>query len=170
MRGRATALAGSALFLVVAPGSVAGLLPFLIGGWRFAGDFGPGPALRLAGAAAILAGLAALVSCFLRFAWQGLGTPAPVAPTRSLVVGGLYRHVRNPMYLAVVALIVGQALWFGSVALLAFAALVWLAFHLFVIAYEEPALRRRFPADYRDYAGHVGRWVPRLRPWRGALD
>lgn len=163
-------MAGSALFLVVAPGTVAGLLPLLIRGWRFAGDFEPGPALRLAGVVAILIGIAALLECFLRFAWTGVGTPAPVAPTRSLVVGGLYRHVRNPMYLAVVTVIVGQALWFGSFALLVYAALVWIAFHWFVIFYEEPALRRRYAADHRDYAGHVRRWAPRLRPWRGTPD
>ena len=166
MRSRAAALAGSALFLVIAPGTVAGLLPFLISRWRRSGDFGGSEAIELAGLVLILAGGAALLECFFRFAWTGLGTPAPVAPTRKLVVSGLYRHVRNPMYVAVVTLVIGQALWFGSLDLLAYGAAVWLAFHLFVLLYEEPTLRRQFPDDYADYTRHVRRWLPRLRPWR----
>ena len=166
MRSRAAALAGSALFLVIAPGTVAGLLPFLISRWRRSGDFGGSEVIELAGLLLMLAGAAALLECFFRFAWTGLGTPAPVAPTRKLVVSGLYRHVRNPMYVAVVTLVVGQALWFGSLDLLAYGAAVWLAFHLFVLLYEEPTLHRQFPDDYADYTRHVRRWLPRLRPWR----
>jgi protein-S-isoprenylcysteine O-methyltransferase Ste14 len=108
-----------------------------------------------------------LVECFFRFAWRGLGTSAPIAPTRRLIVTGLYRHVRNPMYVAVFVLIAGQALLFGSMPLLVYAAAVWAAFHLFVLFYEEPTLRRQFPDDYERFLDAVPRWLPRLRPWRG---
>lgn len=167
MRSRAASLAGSALFLLVAPGTVAGYLPWLIGRWRFDDDFGAFLPVRAAGALLALAGALVLLECFVRFAWRGLGTPAPVAPTRRLIVTGLYRHVRNPMYVAVFALIAGQALLFGSLPLLAYGAAVWAAFHLFVLIYEEPTLRRQFPDDYRAFVAAVPRWLPRLRPWPG---
>jgi protein-S-isoprenylcysteine O-methyltransferase Ste14 len=113
------------------------------------------------------AGAAAVLDCFARFALEGRGTPAPVAPTENLVVSGLYRHVRNPMYVGVVAAIVGQALWFGSPVLLEYAVLVWLAFFAFVVLYEEPTLRRRFGPAYDNYRANVRRWWPRMTPWRG---
>lgn len=164
---RTASLIGSGLFLIVAPGTVAGYLPWLIGRWRFHTEFGDSPLIRAAGAVLALLGAAALLECFFRFAWVDLGTPAPVAPTRHLVVSGLYRHVRNPMYVAVFALVLGQALLFGQTRLLLYAGGVWLAFHLFVLAYEEPAMRRQFPAEYARFIAAVPRWLPRLRPWRG---
>lgn len=166
MRSRAASLAGSGLFLLVAPGTGAGYVPWLINGWRFAGDFGDSPLVRAAGIAMMLFGGAALSECFVRFAWTGFGTPAPIAPPQRLIVTGLYRHVRNPMYVAVVALVLGQALLFGDTRLLLYGAAGWLIFHLFVLAYEEPALRRQFPDDYARYTTAVPRWLPRLRPWR----
>ena len=101
----------------------------------------------------------------MRFAIEGLGTPAPIAPTRHLVVTGFYRHVRNPMYVAVLAVILGQALLFANARLLAYGAAFWLACHLFVVFYEEPTLRRSFGADYDAFRANVPRWIPRLRPW-----
>ena len=168
MRSRAAALAGSAAWFLIAPGTVAGLIPWLISGWRFGEDFGASDLLRAVGALLILAGFAGLVESFARFAWQGRGTPAPVAPTTKLIVSGFYRFVRNPMYVSVIGVIVGEALLFGQVELLAYAALAWLFFHLSVIAYEEPAMRRQFPADYQAYSRSVRRWLPRLRPYRPA--
>ena len=109
----------------------------------------------------------ALLHAFARFVSEGEGTPAPVAPTQRLVVGGLYRYVRNPMYVAVVTLILGQAALFADLRLLGYAAAVWLGFHLFVLLYEEPTLRSAFPADYPAFVAAVPRWLPRLRPWRG---
>ncbi len=94
---------------------------------------------------------------------EGRGTPAPVAPTERLVVGGLYGYVRNPMYLAVLAVIVGQVLLFGQLGLLVYAGLVALAFVVFVKAYEEPTLRARYGAEYDDYLREVPGWWPRLR-------
>lgn len=122
---------------------------------------------RAVGALFIAAGLPVLLDAFARFALQGLGTPAPVFPTRHLVVSGLFRYVRNPMYLAVVALIFGQGLWFGSVRILEYGLAVWAAFFVFVLLYEEPVLRSSFGAEYEEFCANVPRWIPRLRPWQG---
>lgn len=160
---RTSSLLGSAAFLVAAPGVVAGLVPWWISGWRARPPLSS--ALPVLGAVLILLGAAGLLACFARFALQGRGTPAPIAPTERLVVTGLYRHVRNPMYVAVTALILGQALLFGHPGLVAYGALVWVAFHAFVLTYEEPTLRRSFPDQYAAYVRNVPRWLPRLTPW-----
>jgi len=92
--------------------------------------------------------------------------PAPIAPTRNLVVSGLYRYVRNPIYVAVVGVILGQAVLFADWRLLGYGALIWLAFHIFVLAYEEPTLRQSYGTEYESYRANVPRWLPRLTPWR----
>ena len=160
---RATAAAGSAVFFVLAPGVVAGLVPWWLTGWRVRQ---PLPAwvwwpARVVGGVLVAAGVAVLLHAFARFVTEGIGTPAPVAPTRHLVVGGLYRYVRNPMYLAVLAVIVGQALVLGQPALLAYAAAVGVAVAAFVRGYEEPALRDRYGAEYDAYRRSVPGWWPR---------
>ncbi len=157
---------GSAIFFALAPGVIAGAIPWWMTGWRLR----PAPLawlpLRLAGAAVALAGLVVLISAFWRFAAEGRGTPAPVAPTERLVIGGFYRYVRNPMYLAVLSLIVGQALALWQLELLVYAAVVCLAFVTFVAVYEEPYLARRFGAEYAEYRRQVPGWWPRRHPWR----
>jgi len=100
-------------------------------------------------------------SIFLRFAHEGRGTLAPVDPPRAVVRGGAFRFVRNAMYIAVVTIIVGEALLFRSWRLLVWAAILFTAFHLFVVGYEEPALRRRFGESYETYRRDSGRWIPR---------
>jgi protein-S-isoprenylcysteine O-methyltransferase Ste14 len=160
-------LLGSALFLVVAPGTVAGLVPWWISGWRMQPPFLGISAVRVIGGLLIAAGIPVLLDSFLRFALQGLGTPAPGFPTRHLVVTGLYRYVRNPMYVAVVWLILGQGFLFGNLRVLGYGFLVWLAFHVFVLAYEEPTLRRSFGDEYEAFCAHVPRWIPRLTAWPG---
>ena len=160
---RAAAVLGSALFLVIAPGTVAGLVPFWISRWAFAGRL----PLQIAGGLIIVAALPVLLDSFARFALQGFGTPAPVFPTQRLIVTGLYRYVRNPMYVAVVALILGQGLLFGNVRVLEYGALVWLCFHVFVLAYEEPTMCRTFPQEYAVFCKNVSRWIPPLTAWRG---
>jgi protein-S-isoprenylcysteine O-methyltransferase Ste14 len=112
----------------------------------------------------IAAGLPVLLDSFARFAIQGLGTPAPVAPPQHLVVTGLYRHVRNPMYVAVSSLIFGQGLLFGNVPVLEYGFVVWLVFLAFVLLYEEPALRRKFGKEYAEFCIRVPRWIPRIKP------
>jgi len=163
---RAMAAAGSTVFFVLAPGVVAGLVPWWLTGWRVQQPLLFLAPLRVLGVVLIAAGAVVLVQAFVRFILEGIGTPAPVAPTERLVVGGLYRYVRNPMYLAVVASIVGQALALGQPALLLYAALVGAAFAAFVRLYEEPTLRRQFGDQYEAYRRAVPAWWPRPRPWK----
>lgn len=150
------------MFFLLAPGTVVGLVPWLISGWRLAEPW-PG-ALRVLGAVLVVAGLVPLVHAFAQFARAG-GTPAPVAPTARLVVNGFHRYVRNPMYVAVVVMIVGQALLFGQPALLLYALLVWATTAAFVRGYEEPTLARTYGGEYDAYRAAVPAWIPRLRPW-----
>ena len=166
---RVSAVLGSALFFVVAPCVLAGLIPWSMTHWEFGPAFFGLEGARSVGVLLILVGLPGLVDSFARFALQGLGTPAPVAPPRNLVVTGLYRHVRNPIYVAIVAIVLGQAMLFGDWRLVLLGALLWLAFHLFVIAYEEPTLRDTFGSEYEAYCANVRRWVPRVVPCRSPL-
>jgi protein-S-isoprenylcysteine O-methyltransferase Ste14 len=163
---RVFAVLGTAAFLILAPGTVAGLIPWWISHWRFHPPFLGFPPFRAIGLLLIAAGVAVVLESFGRFALQGIGTPAPVFPTRHLVVEGVYRYVRNPMYVAVTSMILGQALLLGDRHLLEYAVLPWLAAHLFVLVYEEPTLRRSFGEEYELYCAHVPRWIPRLSPWR----
>ena len=163
---RTQAAIGSAAFFVLAPGTVAGLVPWWITGYRL-------PELNsivswvavVLGFALVAAGLAVLIKAFVRFVTAGRGTPAPIAPTEYLVVGGSYRHVRNPMYVAVVTVILGQALAFWSLGLLGYGLLVWLIMAAFVRGYEEPVLQERYGASYELYRKSVRGWIPRLHPW-----
>jgi protein-S-isoprenylcysteine O-methyltransferase Ste14 len=161
---RISAILGSLLFLVVAPGIVAGLVPWAISGWQWSPAlFGIEP-LRWIGGALIVAGAPILLDAFARFAVEGLGTPAPIYPTDRLIVSGPYRFVRNPMYIGVVAIILGQALLLGDVRLVVYGAIIWLACHVFVVTYEEPVLRRRYGAQFEEYCMQARRWLPRLTP------
>ncbi|HTW48715.1 MAG TPA: isoprenylcysteine carboxylmethyltransferase family protein [Acidobacteriaceae bacterium] len=164
---RTSAAIFSTVFFIVAPGCVAGFAPFWISHWHFSAPVWDPLPLRWLGAALIVAGLIALVECFVRFVHKGHGTPAPPMPTDTLVVSGLYRYVRNPMYVGVFAIVAGQGLLFGDAGTLIYAACVWVAFTVFVIAYEEPTLRHTYGTQYFLYCAHVRRWWPRLRPWQG---
>jgi protein-S-isoprenylcysteine O-methyltransferase Ste14 len=155
-----TATAGSAAFLVIAPGVVAGLVPWWLTGWQ-PGVGWPAP-VRITGAVLTGAGTVVLLAAFAQFAIQGRGTPAPPAPTAQLVVRGLYRYVRNPMYLAVLATITGQALLLSRPGLLGYAAAVAAAVITFVYGYEQPTLTRRYGAHYQAYKRDVPGWWPRL--------
>lgn len=157
---------GSIVFFLVAPGTVAGLVPWLITRWR--AQSGVSLVAQIGGTVLVAAGLALVVAAFGQFVVEGRGTPAPVAPTEQLVVGGLYRWVRKPMYLAVGAMIGGQALLLWSAGLVAwlvaFGAAVW----SFVIWYEQPKLRQRYGASYVEYCAAVPGWWPRRTPYRRA--
>jgi protein-S-isoprenylcysteine O-methyltransferase Ste14 len=163
-----TAALGSAVFFVIAPFTFAGILPWFITRWEFQPAFFGLETIRAIGVALIVIGVTWLIDSFARFALQGLGTPAPVAPPQKLVVTGLYRYVRNPMYVAGLAAVLGQAVLFGDRRLLLFGALFWLAAHIFVVSYEEPQLERTFGTQYRTFRANVPRWIPRLTSWRGA--
>lgn len=160
------AILGSIIFFVVAPLLFAGVVPAWITHWRFHPAFLGLEGSRITGAVLLFAGIAGLVDSFARFALQGLGTPAPIAPPKHLVVTGLYRFVRNPMYVAVLAAILGQALLLADWRLIPYGAAFWLATQLFVLFYEEPKLARDFGAEYAAYRAGVPRWIPRITPWR----
>ena len=122
--------------------------------------------LALVGAALIAAGLALVAWTVALFAREGTGTLAPWDPTSRLVVLGPYRHVRNPMISGVLAILLGEAALFASSALLVWFATVFAVNAVYMPLVEEPALRKRFGADYDAYRANVPRWLPRLRPWR----
>jgi len=164
---RPAAAAGTVVFFLVAPGVVGGLIPWWLTGWQ-ADALDPSwlwLPLRLVGVLLVVAGAGVLVLAFARFVAEGAGTPAPVAPTEHLVVGGLYRHVRNPMYVAVLAVVVGQALILGRLVLVLWAALAGAAMVAFVRGYEEPALTQKYGDEYVAYRRAVPGWWPRWRAW-----
>jgi protein-S-isoprenylcysteine O-methyltransferase Ste14 len=158
---------GSTIFFFLAPGIVAGLTPWWIGHWRFQYPPWDTRPLHWFGAVLVAAGLAGLIDCFARFVRDGRGTPAPPMPTETLVISGLYRYVRNPMYVAVLAIILGQGLLFGNTGILQYAAIAWICAHLFVLLYEEPILQHTYGDQYDLYRTSVPRWLPRLAPWQG---
>jgi protein-S-isoprenylcysteine O-methyltransferase Ste14 len=163
---RTSAALGSFVFLLVTPGTVGGLVPSLITGWRRPGD--PVAWVDVLGWALVLAGAAALLHSFVAFAWHGRGTPAPTAPTERLVVEGAYRHVRNPMYVAVLAVVLGQVLLFASWGLLAYLVVIGITMASFVHIYEEPTLREAYGPAYDEFCENVPRWLPHLTPWQKA--
>ena len=163
---RTLAILGSAVFLVIAPGIVSGYVPWRISRWQVGAPLLGTVAFRVIGGMLILAALPVLLDSFARFALQGFGTPAPIFPTRHLVVSGLFRYVRNPMYVAVVSLILGQGLFLGSVRVLLYGAAIWVGFYLFVLIYEEPTLLNAYGREYEEFRSNVPRWIPRLRPWK----
>ena len=144
---------------------MAGVVPYWISHWQFEPALLGLSAFRVIGVLLIAVGVPVILDSFTRFALQGLGTPAPVMPSEHLVVTGLYRHVRNPMYVGVTSTILGQGLLFGDARILEYGFLVWLAFHLFVLGYEEPKLRSTFGDEYREFCRNVPRWVPRFSAW-----
>lgn len=124
-------------------------------------------ALVIVGIALVIVGATVLLDAFARFAFEGRGTPAPVAPTERLVVSGIYRHVRNPMYIAVIGVISGQALILGRAELGLYALGFWTLTATFVRLYEEPTLTRTYGRQFLSYRDNVPGWLPRLRAWKG---
>ena len=160
------AAVGTAVFLVVVPGVVAGLVPWLLTDWQVRHTGGWWAPVRVLGAVMIVAGIGVLLQAFARFVTEGSGTPAPIAPTEQLVVGGLYRYVRNPMYLAVAAVIVGQAMLLVQPVLLVYSALFLAVVAVFVHTYEEPTLQQRYGDQYAAYCRAVPAWWARRTPWQ----
>jgi protein-S-isoprenylcysteine O-methyltransferase Ste14 len=160
------AILGSALFFLVAPVTVGFVIPWWIGGWDRGALFRENNLFDVESGVLIAVGLILLVDSFRRFATEGLGTPAPIAPTKHLVVTGQYRFVRNPMYLGVLMIVFGNALILRNWAVGAYGALVAFGFTAFVAGYEEPTLRRQFGDEYRQYCKNVPRFIPRLTPWQ----
>ena len=154
----------SLFWAAVLPGFFAGFLPWRYFGVRSAVLNLANP-LHWGALAGIAGGTILLATAIVEFARTGRGTLSPVDPPRVLVVRGLYRHVRNPMYLSVTLIVLGEALLVGSTELLLYWAVWFAAANVFIIAYEEPNLRRRFGAEYDRYVAAVRRWVPRLKPY-----
>ena len=160
---RSTAGIASAAFFVVAPGTVVGLGPWLITRWEITGSGLPWRLLQAIGVVLIVAGLIPPVHAFVQFVKAG-GTPMPIAPTQCLVVTGFNRYVRNPMYLGLIVVMLGQALLFGSLALVLWAAAFWIITASFVRWYEEPTLVDEYDGEYEEYRRHVHAWLPRVHP------
>ena len=158
---------GSLLFFAIAPGTILVLIPGSITDWQMRPAFLGLEALRLAGASLVLLGLIPLVESFARFVWKGFGTPAPVAPPTKLVVSGFYSRVRNPIYVALIAIVTGEALILGDERLLVYAGILWLFFHVWVLAIEEPSLGSSFGDEFATFKANVPRWLPRLTAWAG---
>lgn len=158
-----SAVVGTIVFTICVPGTVVVLTPYLLTGWVPAPPLLGQAPTRWAGALLLVVAAPVFFDFVTRFVREGHGTPAPIAPTEHLVVGGPFRRVRNPGYVSVVAMIAGQGLLFGSRVVLAYAAALAVAFHLFVLLYEEPTLRRQFGAEYDEYCRRVPRWLPRRR-------
>lgn len=153
----------SLFWLVLLPGFFAGFVP-----WRYFGLGAVQLDLRqpahLIGVVAVGLGTALLLACVWEFARSGRGTLSPVDPPKDLVVQGLYRYVRNPMYLSVTTIVLGEVLLTRSSGLFTFWVVWFVCVNLFVIGYEEPYLRRRFGSSYERYTRQVRRWLPRVRP------
>ena len=158
---------GSLLFFVIAPGTLLVFIPWSITHWQLKPAFLGLDALRVVGAALVFLGLIPLVESFTRFVWNGFGTPAPVAPPTKLVVSGFYSRVRNPIYVALVTIIIGQALILGDESMFVYAAILWLFFHVWVLVIEEPTLGSSFGDEFATFKANVPRWLPRLTPWAG---
>jgi protein-S-isoprenylcysteine O-methyltransferase Ste14 len=154
------ALVGTIVFVALLPATVIVLGPYWITGWRSATRFSTS-LTRWLGVILIVVALPVFVGFLGRFVFEGRGTPSPTAPTERLVVGGPFRGVRNPGYVAVDAMLIGQGLVFASPAVLAYAVLIAFAFHIFVLVYEEPTLRDTYGAEYDEYCRRVSRWIPR---------
>jgi protein-S-isoprenylcysteine O-methyltransferase Ste14 len=160
----ARAALSAAAFFLMAPLVMGGVLPWWISRWH-PGPRVPGQSLlTIVGAAATAAGVVVVVEAFVRFVRHGRGTPAPYDPARRLVVSGAYRYVRNPMYVGLMLVVLGQALILRHGALLAYALVLFTAFHLRIVLKEEPELRQRFGDEYDEYCRRVQRWIPRGNP------
>lgn len=148
------------LFTILQPGVVTVLIPFLILYYSRT-ELLPGrwTALNVAGAVVMVAGTCILLNCVLRFATEGKGTISPIDPTKKLVIRGLYKYSRNPMYVGVMFIMIGEAVFIWSLALAIYAAIVFAAFNLFIVLHEEPRCRREFGSEYEDYYRRVRRWL-----------
>lgn len=149
----------SLLWVIICPGTVSMLLPWIILSWVGSG-IQQWSRFQRSGMLLMVAGVCILLWCVYAFARQGKGTLSPVDPAKRLVISGLYRYTRNPMYVGVTVVLLGETLFFGSIPLLVYAGLVFLGFNLFIRLYEEPYLRQQFGEEYELYCKQVGRWLP----------
>ncbi len=149
------------IFSILVPGTVAGIIPWLLlqGSGNLVLRI---PSIWMIGLFPLLLGVGLYLWCAGAFTFIGKGTPAPIDAPKVLVVQGLYRWVRNPMYIAVLSVVIGEAILFHSILLVEYALVLWGVFHMFVVFVEEPLLRSQFGASYETYFRTVPRWLPRL--------
>ena len=148
------------LFTILVPATVAGWIPLWL---RENSSVTDTPALRRLGILLIAVGVVIyLHTAFWGFALQGRGTPAPIAPTKKLVVDGLHRYVRNPMYVGVGLIVLGQSVLFRSRHIAEYLIFFAVVVRLFVLFYEEPTLQKQFGDEYDQYRRRVPRWIPRF--------
>lgn len=155
------------LFTLIVPGFVVGFIPIkiLLPGWEICALNIPHG--RYIGVLFLVLGGAVYARCVWDFAWTGKGTPAPIDPPRTLIVGGLYRYVRNPMYVGILTILLGEAIFLESTTLCVYTISIWGMFNVFILVYEEPHLRAVFGASYVRYSSQVPRWIPAIfRPFR----
>ena len=150
----------SLLFLIIAPGMIAGYIPLAL--LRNGSQIETGILAYLAFPLWLI-GVMILLWSFWIFLIQGHGTPAPINPPKELVAVGFYRYVRNPMYVGIMLMLLGHFLWFGFWSLLIYAVIVFIAFNTFITYYEEPTLRKKFGAAYDEYCKQIPRWIPRFK-------
>jgi len=151
------------IFTILVPGTLAVVIPYRLAASSAARGTIPLGGLRYFGLVFFAAGALIYLWCAWDFAFAGKGTPAPIDPPKELVVRGLYKHIRNPMYVGVLSLVLGQAFWFEAARLFIYAGIGFLLFNAFVFFYEEPALTRKFGPAYVRYCDAVPRWLPTLR-------
>ena len=148
------------IFSILVPGTVAGVVPWLL----LQGSGGAVlllPSIWMVGFLPLLLGVGLYLWCAAAFTFIGKGTPAPIDAPKVLVIQGPYHWVRNPMYIAVLSVVIGEAILFRSFLLVGYALLVGLVVHMFVVFVEEPSLRRQFGGSYETYLSTVPRWLPR---------
>ena len=150
----------SLLFLIFVPGMVVGVIPIT---FLLTGTYIETGVLVYFAFLLWVIGALILLWCFWDFLTKGFGTPAPIAPPKELVVAGMYKYVRNPMYVGVISMLIAYFLWFGYWSLLIYAGVVFLAFHLFIVNYEEPTLKKKFGRAYTSYVKRVPRWIPKFK-------
>jgi protein-S-isoprenylcysteine O-methyltransferase Ste14 len=150
------------IFTLIVPGTVTVLAPY----WLLSSRSAAGPMnmglVRSLGLLPILLGASIYFWCAWDFASAGRGTPAPIDPPKELVVHGLYRYLRNPMYVGILSILLGEALFLESLRLFEYTAVVFLFFYLFIVLYEEPVLKQKFGESYQRYCETIPRWLP----WR----
>ncbi len=154
------------LFTLIAPGTVTVLMPYLLLSSRRVTEIPAWGALRFLGLLPLLIGFGIYLWCAYDFAAKGRGTPAPIDPPKQLVRSGLYRFTRNPMYVGIMLILLGEAIFFASTTLLLYAGAVFLGFNAFILFYEEPALRRLFGESYSCYCAEVPRWILNFKHYR----
>lgn len=148
------------LFTILQPGIVAGLIPFLI----VRGDLKriltlPWTVVQYSGVIVFLIGTFIMIHCIIKFAIDGRGTLSPADPTKSLVISGLYKYSRNPMYLGVMSILIGETLFTYNFYLFLYSCMIFLVFNLFIEFLEEPRLKKDFGKEYENYKKRVKRWI-----------